>query len=97
VELRNLMEQHKFIKDLDADFPNRAQLLREISQKIVASPKDSFWDGEKCPICLGGFEPEHKNCARLPCCSQFIHTACLFQILPNDLGIRACPTCRAVL
>jgi len=53
------MEQHKFIKDLDADFPNRAQLLREISQKIVASPKDSFWDGEKCPICLGGFEPEH--------------------------------------
>ena len=59
MELRNLMEQHKFIKDLDADFPNRAQLLREISQKIVASPKDSFWDGEKCPICLGGFEPEH--------------------------------------
>jgi hypothetical protein len=97
VELQNLMAQHKFIKDLDADFPKKAELLKDISQKILASPRDSFWDAQECPICFEGFEPDNQNCARLPCCSRYMHTACLFQILPNSSGNRTCPTCRAVL
>ena len=97
VELQNLMTQHRFIKDLDADFPRKTELLKELSQKIFASPRDSFWDAQECPICLAGFEPENKNCSRMPCCSRYMHTSCLFGLLPNTSGNRVCPTCRAVL
>lgn len=97
VELQNLMTQHRFIKDLDADFPKKTELLKELSQKILASPSDSFWDAQECPICLAGFEPDNKNCSRMPCCSKYMHTSCLFGLLPNTSGNRVCPNCRAVL
>ena len=83
VELRNLMEQHKFIKELDDDFPRKAELLRELTSKIVASPKDSFWDEHQCSICLSGFDPEHKNCARLPSTRQPMYTRIFFGFFPK--------------
>lgn len=92
VEIRNLMEQHKFVQTLPDDFPNKVRLLETIALKVIAT---NIVD--KCPICLEGFESEHKNTARLPCCTQYIHTACMFRIPVNREGERSCPLCREQL
>jgi hypothetical protein len=101
VELANLMEQHRFVAGLPQNFPNKDRLLENLTGKIVATNIDSCpisLNVETCPICLDGFEADYKNTARLACCSQYIHTACLFRISSDRVtGVRPCPLCRQPL
>lgn len=101
VELANLMEQHKFLAGLPATYPNKDRLLETIIGKILATNLDTrpiCLDLDTCPICLEGFEADYKNTARLACCSQYMHTACLLKIpsVPAT-GVRPCPLCRQTL
>jgi hypothetical protein len=93
VELQNLIAQHKFALTLPSEFPDKENLCETIAKKIVGF--DTF--ERQCCICqLELLANSHT--ARLPCCSQIIHTNCLLHI-PQPLNGRPkeCPLCRSNL
>jgi hypothetical protein len=93
VELQNLISQHNFCVSLPSTFPDKENLCQTIAKKIVGF--DTF--ERQCCICQIELLA-NSHTAKLPCCSQIIHTNCLLRI-PQPLHGRPkeCPLCRSDL
>lgn len=93
VELQNLITQHKFCCSLPDEFPEKENLCQTIAKSIVGFDRYE----RRCCVCHGELLAEI-NVAKLPCCSQNIHTNCLLLIpQPSDGKPRVCPLCRSNL
>ncbi len=99
IELQILMQQHKFAADLPATYPNKEAILKTLTDKIIDNHSAIDNLTHNCPICLEDFTGVAHNTARLPCCSQFIHTHCLAKLIAEGVSThsRKCPYCRGNL
>jgi hypothetical protein len=99
IQLQNLMQQHKFVTDLPVGFPNKEVILKTLTDKIIDNHSAVDNLTHNCPICLEDFTGVAHNTARLPCCSQFIHTQCFAKLIAEGVSThsRKCPYCRKSL
>lgn len=95
IQLQNLMQQHAFASRLPDDYPQKETILKSLTDKIVEN-HPGVDPVHKCPICQDEFTGVEHNTARLPCCSQFIHTGCLARLLVEGRHTHSqkCPYCR---
>jgi hypothetical protein len=90
IELANMMSQYTFCCKLPDTFPDKDNLCSTLAKKIVGFEHFE----QHCCVCQQPMIGE-SHIAKLPCCSQNIHTNCLMRI-PASNGARQCPLCRHV-